>query len=134
MKLLSYVFYRLYQLMISVGNKDVAEYYTILLMAMLIGLNITALSAFVYVFSGQKVDISFGSKAVILIEYLGLSFALYLLFVRNGKHLEVLKSYEGESRKEKIRGKFFAIGYFVLSIGLVIFSFYLMIKKNRGEL
>jgi hypothetical protein len=134
MKLLRYVFYRLYQLMISVGNKDVAEYYSILLMAMLIGLNITALSALVYVFLGQKIDIFFGSKVVVLVEYLGLSFALYLFLVRKGKYLEVLKSYEGESSKEKIKGKLFAIVYFVLSIGMIIFCFYLMIKKNRGEL
>jgi len=120
--------------MVSVGNRNDAAFTTVLLMSMLIGLNITALSAFVYFLTGQKIDISFGSKAIILVEYLTLCFAFYLLFVRKGKNLEILKSYESETSKEKERGKVFAISYFVLSIGLIIFCFYLMIKKNRGEL
>lgn len=120
--------------MINVGNKDVAEYYAILLMAMLIGLNIITLSALVYIIAGQKVDIAFNSTSIMLIEYLLLSSFLYLLFVRKGKHVEIARSYEGESRKQEMIGKLFAIGYIILSIGLMIFAFYAMMKKNRGEL
>lgn len=133
MKPFRYLFYRLHQLMVSVGNGNDAAFTTVLLMGMLIGLNITALSAFVYIITGQKFDVSFGSKAFILIEYLALCFAFYLLFVRKGKDLEIIKNYEGETNKDKLVGKIFAIVYFIISIGLVIFSFYLMMMKNRGE-
>jgi len=61
-------------------------------------------------------------------------FALYLLYVKSGKHMGISKTYEGETHQQKMTGKKFAIGYFVLSIELVIFSFYLMLLKNRGEL
>lgn len=103
MKLLKYIFYRLYQLMLSVGNRDVAEYYAVLLMTMLIGLNIAALSAFVYLFTGLKIDILFGSRTIILVEYLTLAFIFYFLFIRKDKHLEIVKSYDGESQKDELR-------------------------------
>lgn len=120
--------------MVSVGNGNDAAFTTVLLMSMLLGLNVTALSAFVYIITGQKFDVSFGSKEFILVEYLALCFTFYFLFIHKGKHLEIIKYYEGEPSKNMLTGKIFAIVYFILSIALVIFSFYLMLMKNRGEL
>lgn len=134
MKILKYLFYRLYNLMVSVGNKDVAEYYAVFLMAMLIGLNIYTLVSFIYIFTGQRIDLNQGSNVIILLEYMVLSIALYLLFVRKGKYLEIAKEYEAENNAQRVKGNLIAFTYFLLSIGLIIFSFFLMIKKNKGEL
>ncbi len=134
MKPFRYLFYRLHQLIVSVSNGDDASFTTVLLMGMLIGLNITALLAIIYYITGQKFDVLVGSKSFIIIEYLALCFIFYLLFVRKGKDLDIIKSYEVETNRDKLIGKIFAIVYFIISIGLVIFSFYLMIMKNKGEL
>lgn len=119
--------------MISVGNGDVAEYFAVLLMAMTLNLNFYSVVSISYVF-GYKIDLGLDSGLKIGICYFLLAALLYFSFVYKKKYLEIAKSYENETSKEKNRGKLFAISYFVLSIGLMIFCFYLMIKKNRGEL
>lgn len=119
--------------MVSVGNGDVAEYFAILLMAMTLTLNFYSFTSISYVF-GYKIDLGLDTGLKIGICYFLLTTILYFFFVHNKKFLEIGKSYENETSKDKNRGKVFAISYFVLSIGLMIFCFYLMIKKNRGEL
>ncbi|HTN06664.1 hypothetical protein [Agriterribacter sp.] len=133
MKPFRYLFYRLYQLMIRVGNGFVAEYYAILLMTTTIMLNIYAVVSLAYVF-GQNINLGLSSTNTILLVASILTVIFYFSFVHNKKFLEIAKRYENETSKEKIRGMVFSISYFVLSIGLMIFCFYLMIKKNRGEL
>ncbi len=127
------LFYRLYQLMISVGNSDIPEIAALFLMATTLTLNFYSFTSISYVF-GYKIDLELDTGLKIGICYFLLSTILYFSFVHNKKFLEIGKSYENETLKKKNRGKVFAISYFVLSIGLMIFCFYLMIKKNRGEL
>jgi uncharacterized membrane protein len=119
--------------MISVGNKDVPEIAAMFLMAMLLSLNFYSTTSISYVL-GNKIDLGLDSGLKIGICYFLLATLLYFSFVHKKKYLEIAKSFENETSKEKNRGKAFAISYFVLSIGLMIFCFYLMIKKNRGEL
>lgn len=133
MKPLRYLFYRLYQLMISVGNRDIPEIAALFLMAMTLTLNFYSITSISYLF-GYKIDLGLDTGLKIGICYFLLTTLLYFSFIHNKKFLEIGKSYENETLKEKNRGKVFAISYFVLSIGLMIFCFYLMIKKNRGEL
>ena len=133
MKPLRYLFYRLYQLMISVGNRDIPEIAALFLMAMTLTLNFYSITSIIYIYS-YKIDLGLDTGLKIGICYFLLATLLYFSFVHNKRFLEIAKSYENETPKEKNRGKLFAISYFVLSIGLMIFCFYLMIKKNRGEL
>lgn len=133
MKAFRYLFYRLYQLMISVGNKDIPEIAALFLMSMTLVLNFYSITSISYVF-GYKIDLGLDTGLKIGICYFLLAALLYFSFVHKKKYLEIAKSYENETSKEKKIGKLFAISYFVLSIGLMIFCFYLMIKKNRGEL
>jgi hypothetical protein len=133
MKPFKYLFYRLYQLMIKVGNGDVAEYYAILLMTMLIMMNVYSITSLVYVF-GRKVNLGLNSVTSILLIVATLVITFYFSFVYKKKFITIVKSYEVGSDKKKMAGNIFAISYFILSIGLMIFCFYLMIKKNRGEL
>lgn len=119
--------------MISVGNRDIPEIAALFLMAMTLTLNFYSFTSISYVL-GYKIDLGLDTGFKIGICYFLLTTILYFSFVYNKKFLEIGKSYENETSKEKNRGRFFAISYFVLSLGLMIFCFYLMIKKNRGEL
>ncbi len=119
--------------MISVGNGFVAEYYAILLMTMTIMLNIYAVTSLAYVF-GRKIDLGLNRTFTILLTASILTIIFYFAFVHDKKFLKIAKSNENETSEEINRGKVFAISYFILSIGLMIFCFYLMIKKNKGEL
>lgn len=132
MKPFRYLFYRLYQLMISVGNGDVAEYFAVLLMATTLGLNFYSITSISYVL-GYKIDLGLDTGLKIGIYYFLLTTLLYFSFVHKKKFLEIAKNYGNETTKEKNRGKVFAISYIVLSFLLLFFFVYLMIKKNRGE-
>lgn len=133
MKLFRYLFYRLYQLMISVGNGFVAEYYAIFLMTMTIMLNFYTISSIVYLISPQM-DFGLNSTTQIVTVAAILTIIFYFSFVYKKKYLEIAKSYELESDKSKSTGKLAAISYIVLSFLLLFFFVYLMAKKNRGEL
>ncbi len=66
--------------------------------------------------------------------FFGLIAILYSLLVYKGKYLEILKKYDEEPKEAKIKGRILIILYLIGSVGLLVFSFYLMMKKNRGEL
>lgn len=133
MKLLSYLFYRLYQLMISVGNGLVAEYYAIFLMAMTFGLNLYSIISISYLF-GYKIDLGLDTGLKIGICFFALTLILYFTFLHKKKYLEIVKTYEAENPQDKTKGRLIIIGYLILSFLLLITSMYLMAKKNIGEL
>ncbi len=54
METLRYLFYRFYQLMVSVGNEDIAEYASILLMSMMFMLNAVTFFVLFIFYRGQK--------------------------------------------------------------------------------
>ena len=134
MKYLEYLFYRLYSLMISVGNKDVAEYYAVLLMSMLVSLNIISISAFIYVLTGKQIDWFMGSKTKIFIEIMILAFIFYSLFVKSEKYLTIEKKYKNEPYIQKKNGFIFVVSYIAITVFMIVIGFYFMMKKNRGEL
>ena len=122
MKAFRYLFYRLYQLMTSVGNKDIPEIATLFLMAMTLVLNFYSIISILYLF-GYKIDLGLDSKFKIGLFFLTLSSILYFSFVYKKKYLEIAKHYEMESDKDKTTGKLVAISYMVLSFLLLFFSF-----------
>ena len=91
MKLLRSLFYRLYQLMISVGNANVAEYYAIFLMTMTIMLNVYTASSIAYL-TGHGIDLGLDTKFKIILIFALLTIIFYFSFVykkvfRNSKEL-----------------------------------------------
>lgn len=133
MKLFRNIFYRFYQLMISVGNGVVAEYYAILLMAMTLGLNFYTLISISYLL-GFKIELGLNTGLKIGIYYFLLTSLLYFSFVHKNKFIEISKYYKNETKKEEGKGKVFIISYFILSIGMMIVCLYLMMKQNRGSI
>lgn len=132
MKILRYSFYRFYQLMNKVGNGDVAEYSAILLMSLLAFGNIISLLLLLDIIVNIKVDISQSPKLISIMLLFGLIILFYFLLVRKDKHLEIAKEYEHETSKKKIMGYVLTISYILMSIGLLMLCFYLMMQKNRG--
>ena len=133
MRTFRYLFYRLYQLMISAGNKDVPEIAALFLMAMTLSLNFYSIISISYLF-GYKIDLGLDSNFQIGLFFLILSSTLYFSFVYKKKYLEIANNYKMESDKAKSTGKLVAISYIISSFLLLFFFVYLMILKNRGEL
>lgn len=100
--------------MVSIDNGYDAAFTTVVLMSMLIALNIISLIAYIYFFTGFKIDAFTRSKAIIVSEYLALCLIFYLLFAYKDNYKKVIKYYETESSKSKLNGKIFAIVYFIL--------------------
>lgn len=130
MKFLKYSFYRFYQFMNSVGNGYVAEYYAFILMSVLVSLNAHTFISFIYIVSGIKIDIGQDSKLVTGLLFFGLLILFYFLFVRKRKYLEIVNEYGQETIKNKIIGNTIIIGYILISVGLLMLCFYLMIQRN----
>jgi threonine/homoserine/homoserine lactone efflux protein len=116
----------------SAGNEDVAEYFAITLMSVLIGLNTFTLFSIVYIVTGVSVDISKAPQLISGLLFFGLLILFYILLVRKNKHLEIVKEYEQETSKKKIIGTALTISYILISIGLLMFCMYLMMQRNRG--
>ncbi len=134
MKLLRFLFYRLYQLMISVGNKNVAEFFAIILMTMTFFLNYITVMSLLYVITKDYISLPDISITIVLtIEFVFISI-FYFLFAREKKCLEIKKIYENESKKDQIKGRIIVICYLILSYLLFSFSTYLMTMKSQGKL
>ncbi|NCB96806.1 MAG: hypothetical protein EOM36_00395 [Bacteroidia bacterium] len=116
----------------SVGNGDVAEYYALILMSLLIYSNIISIISGIYIVSGIKIDIGQGSKIVTGLLFFCLLILFDFLFLRKSKHLEIVNEYGQETVKKKIIGNAFIIGYILISVGLLMLCFYFMIQKNKG--
>lgn len=132
MRVLRYSFYRFYQLLISAGNADVAEYFAIMLMSVLFGLNIFTVFSIIYFVTGVSVDISLAPKLFGVLLFFGILIFSYLSFVWKDKYIEIIKDYEHETSKKKIIGTIITISYIIVSIALLMLGTYLMMQRNRG--
>lgn len=128
MKLLRGYFFRFFQLMNSVGNSDLAEYYAIILMTMILTINFIFLSALFYVLLGLKLD----AKLLAGLLFVGFLILFYFKFIHKNRFVVIAKEYENETSKKRIIGNIFIIGYIIISIGLLMLGFYLMMQKNKG--
>lgn len=134
MRILRYSFYRFYQLLKSAGNTDVAEYFAIMLMSVLFGLNTFTVFSIIYIVTGVSVDISHAPKLFGVLLFLGILIFFYLSFIRNDKHIEIIKEYDHETSKKKIIGTIITISYILISIWLLMLCTYFMMQRNRGLL
>ena len=131
MKLLHYLYCRFYQLMVSVGNGDIAGFASILFMTFIFGLNILTFFVILGIFGTGVKDISNPCAFIVLICLL---IILYYFLVYNDKSSEIMHQYEGETKQDKIKGRIVIIAYIVLSMALLISTFFIKMMKNRGDL
>jgi hypothetical protein len=131
MKILEYLYCRFYQFMVSVGNGDIAAFASVMFMTFMITLNVVTVFDLLSFFGH---GISFFSKPIWIAGLVSLAVVLYFLLSYNGKSARILSQYEGESKRERMKGRIIVISYIVLSMAAVIGSFFLLMMKNRGEL
>ncbi|MEO5942747.1 MAG: hypothetical protein ABIP30_12575 [Ferruginibacter sp.] len=131
MKYLHYIYYRFYQLMVSVGNWDIAEFSSTMLMSLTFLLNIYFILGLLNFLFGMKV-IPEHSDLLAIFPIFIIVAILYLLVGRKRKSDFILRKYEDEPIKNKKRGRAFIILYIILSIVLLVFSWILMGDKNGG--
>lgn len=133
MKVLETLFVRLHQLMVSVGNRDIAEFAAIVLMTFTICLNFASIliytSLFVY-----KLEFLKQSQLYVFPLYFVLLILFFFKFILQKKYVLILGPYEKESRHSFRKGRVLTILYLVLTLGMVASSLFLMAKNSRGEL
>ena len=134
MKYLNRYFNRFFQLMCSVGNESVAEYYAIALMSMLLFCNFIFLISISYALLDLKIDLGFDNKIIIVIYFFCTLICFYFLFVAKNKFVKIIDDFKNESSKQRKVGNLLTLGYIIVSVGLLIFGFYLMILKNKGAI
>jgi hypothetical protein len=111
--MLQYMYARFYQLMGSVGNGENAEQASIGLMTVTIMINL---------FSIWFVCLDFGKTIILppwvfLVIPLGLPCLFYFLLVHKGKTDEIMRKFQGESRKAWVIGRVVVLSYLILSVG-----------------
>lgn len=128
MKTLQYLYYRLYLLMVSVGNGDVAEFFSVLLLTMMFYLNYYSIIGFLYAFFGIKIDVS-----ILALFIFGLStcLILYFLLVSRGKSNSIIAQFEDEDESKKKTGRIIIISYIILNVLIFMVSILLMAKRNN---
>jgi len=120
--------------MCSVGNESVAEYYAIALMSMLLFCNFIFLISISYALLDLKIDLGFDNKIIIVIYFFCTLICFYFLFVAKNKFVKIIDDFKNESSKQRKVGNLLTLGYIIVSVGLLIFGFYLMILKNKGAI
>ena len=131
MRILEYLYCRFYQLMVSVGNGDIAVFASVLFLTFIFGLNVLTIYDLLYIIG---LNIKSVSKPIGVIIFLAPAVIFYVLLVYDGKSSKILDQYAGELKKDKLKGRIILVAYVVLSMAAVIVSFLLMAMKNKGKL
>ena len=130
MRLFRYMYYRFYQLIVSVGNGDIASFASILFMSFTIGLNVLTLFEILDIL---KVGIGDISKISAIVSMTMLTIILYLLLVFNGGSPGILHQYEKEPTNDRRKGMITVILYIIISIGMLLSTFLIMASKNKSS-
>lgn len=120
--------------MVSVGNGDIAEYASVLLLGLIFFLNISSIACFIYAFFGINFDQIHLSNLAILFILFSICLILYFLLVSRGKSKSNNNQYEGEDAIEKRNGRIILISYIILSFSIFMLSLILMSKRNSGDI
>jgi len=110
-----------------VGGADAS----ILFMTFIFGLNILTLFEILDILGIKTGAIS---KSMALGVPFCLFIALYFSLSYNGKSSKILSQYEGEEKKDRLKGRIRVVVYIVLSMALLISTWLLMAMKNRGRM
>lgn len=131
MKLLQNLYFRYYQLMVDVGNGDIANFAATLFMSMIICVNILTLVELLEMLGTSVVHLS---KFTGIVGLACIFTGLYFLLVYNGKSAAIKKSHAGETKKNKLRGRLALIAYIILSIGLLLSTWLFLAFRNQGRI
>jgi len=115
-KILEYIYYRLYYVLQKTNAKDIAEYVASVWLVVLFGLNIIVVVGN-FGFNPLK---HISSKAYGLILFVPLMLLMYFLFVRDKRYLQLVEQYANETKEQRIRGHLILIVYVVTTFVALI--------------
>lgn len=123
------LYFRFYQLMVDVGNRDIGSFASTLFMTMIFGVNIFTL---IEILDLLGIGVNHISKSVAIGVMAFIFVSLYFSLVYNGKSAAIVNLYAGESKKDKLKGRLGLIAYIVLSILLLVSTWIFFAFRNRG--
>lgn len=130
---LEYLYYRAYRSQVSLGNGMIARYTAVMLLSFLIGLNFYSILFMAYGIFGVTLLLEGGGIAGGLIM-LSLMIVGYLLLINGKRYKSIIDKYKGESETSVKKGNRNVLLYMLFSVLLLLLGFYLMIRRNEGQL
>lgn len=123
---MKYIFYRFHQLMVSVGNGDIAAFAALLLFGFMLFLNLVMLKIVLYWLSGHRSYLIGTNKVEVLAELVVIFLALYVLLIHRRRLDGILAFYAGEPESARKRGRWVCLAYILVSVLGVMGSFLLI--------
>jgi hypothetical protein len=117
MKVLDFLYYRLYKFIQRTTLKDIAPPATCTYMSMLLSIN------FIVIVDNLGINLleMAPAKVLSLIVCGGMIVFFYFLFVRSKRYLRLEAYYANESKKERVRGNLILLAYVVGTILALLF-------------
>ena len=123
MKILDYLYYKIYRATLIGSLKDIAEFVTPLYLAGLIGLNLLVLGTFL-----RKINllpVFFQSKKQVIVFMICLFAISLTLFLYRKRYKKIITKYRRENEQERKKGNLFVWIYVIISFLLIfIAAFY----------
>lgn len=117
MKILEYIYYRLFCIVQKTNAKDIAEYVACLWLVVLLGLNIVVLIGNLgFTPLKQVTPIIYG-----LLLFTPLMVLMYVLFLREKRYLKVERHYSKETNQQHKIGQLILLAYIVITFAALIF-------------
>lgn len=136
MKTLDYIFYRFYRFQLTVGNDTTTVGSTIIGLAGSLTFNMAAMFNILNYFInlGQYYPNYFAYFTYFIPIFLvSIFFVLLFIVLSNKKRFkEILKKYNKETKKEIIRGNLYILAYLILTVVILVLSFFLIIPDGRA--
>ena len=119
--MIKYIYFRFYQLMVSVGNGDIAGFASIGLMTIMIFLHLGTIW-FIEFDLGKSIEIPRFVAWVVIVCVPSL---LYFLLMYNGKSKKIVEKFRGEDPKARLTGRIVVVSYMILSFVAFIVSMFM---------
>ena len=132
MSAIKYLYVRFYQLMYDVGNYDITEFTSILLMTFIFWINVLSGLMLNIIIDPRSTNVFFGKYVVVCIMA-SIFFALYFFLVYNGKSEQLLSKYLDENRKDRIKGRIIVILYISFSLLILMTLFFFKAWQNNNR-
>jgi len=117
LKILDFLYYRLYRMFLKTSAKNVAEYVACIWLAALLGLNLiviigsTGVNPLNYMYP----------KVFGLLILTPLFILFYFRYLRNSRYLKIVERYKNETKRQRIIGNLIMIAYIVATFAALLF-------------
>jgi hypothetical protein len=114
MKILDFIYYRVYKILQKTNANDIAEYVACIWLAALFAINIIFLINLFGFHPLKNMNSRVYSSLIIIPIFL----FFYFYFIRKKRYLEISKDYSNESREKMLLGNVIFFIYLIITFGL----------------